>query len=46
MLLATAGILMIMGLLAFTAFFVWKEHLEAMRRDAEIMGRPLPRHIH
>ncbi|HEY8716862.1 MAG TPA: hypothetical protein VIM00_15865 [Candidatus Acidoferrum sp.] len=46
MLLAIAGILMIMGLLAFTAFFVGKEHLDAMRRDEEILGRPIPRQIH
>jgi hypothetical protein len=47
MFLAIAGILLILGLLGFTAFLVGKEHLNAMRRDEEILGRPLPRvHLH
>ena len=47
MLLATAGILLIVGLLGFAAFLVGKEHLDAMRQDEEILGRPLPRvHFH
>jgi hypothetical protein len=43
MLLATAGILLIVGLLGFAAFLVGKEHLDAVRRDEEIFGQPLPR---
>lgn len=47
MLLAIAGILLIVGLLGFAAFLVGKEHLEAMRRDEEILSQPLPRvHLH
>ena len=41
MLLAIAGILLIVGLLAFAAFLVGKEHLNAMRRDREVFGEPL-----
>jgi hypothetical protein len=43
MLLAIAGIFLILGLLGFTAFLVGKEHLDAMKRDEEILGRPMPR---
>jgi hypothetical protein len=43
MLLAIAGIFMILGLLGFTAFLVGKEHLKAMRQDEEIFARPMPR---
>jgi hypothetical protein len=47
MLLAIAGILLIVGLLGFAAFLVGNEHLEAMRRDGEILSQPLPRaHLH
>jgi hypothetical protein len=42
MLLAIAGIVLIVGLLGFAAFLVGKEHLEAVRRDQEILGE-LPR---
>jgi hypothetical protein len=47
MLLATAGIFLILGLLGCVAFLVGKEHLNAMRRDEEILYRPVPRvHLH
>jgi hypothetical protein len=42
MLLAIAGIVLIVGPLGFAAFLVGKEHLEALRRDEEILGQPLP----
>jgi hypothetical protein len=45
MLLAITGILLIVGLLGFAAFLVGKEHLDALRRDQEILGEPL-RTIH
>jgi hypothetical protein len=41
MLLAIAGILLIVGLLGFAAFLVGKEHLNALRRDQEVLGEPL-----
>jgi hypothetical protein len=41
MLLAIAGILVIVGLLGFVAFLVGKEHLNAMRRDQDVLGEPL-----
>lgn len=43
MLLAIAGILLIVGLLGFAAFLVGKEQLNSMRRDEEVLGRPLPK---
>ncbi len=46
MLLAIMGILLIVGLLAFAAFLVGKEHLKALRRDEEIFGERLrPVHL-
>lgn len=42
MLLAIAGIVLIVGLLGCAAFLVGQEPLEAMRRDEEILGQPLP----
>ena len=47
MLLAIAGICLILGLLGFTAFLAGKEHLKAMQRDEDILSRALPRtHSH
>jgi hypothetical protein len=47
MLLAIAGIFLILGLLGFTAFLAGQEHLKAMRRDEDILSRALPRtHSH
>jgi hypothetical protein len=42
-LLAIAGIFLILGLLGFTAFLAGKEHLKAMQRDEDILSRALPR---
>jgi hypothetical protein len=41
MLLASAGILLIVGLLGFAAYLVGKEHLDALKHDQEILGEPL-----
>lgn len=41
MLLATVGILLIVGLLGFAAYFVGREHLDALKHDQEILGEPL-----
>jgi hypothetical protein len=43
MLLAIAGIFLILGLLGFAAFLVGKEQLNSMRRDDEILARSMPR---
>jgi hypothetical protein len=41
MLLAIVGILLIVELLDFAAFLFGKEHLNALRRDQEVLGDPL-----
>jgi hypothetical protein len=47
MLLAITGIFLILALLGFVAFLVGKEQVNAMRREEEALGRPLPRaHSH
>jgi hypothetical protein len=47
MLLAIAGIVLIVGLLGCAAFFAAKEELEAMRSEEDILARPMPRaHSH
>jgi hypothetical protein len=47
MLLAITGIFVILALLGFAAFLVAKEQLSSMRREDEVMGRPLPKaHSH
>jgi hypothetical protein len=47
MLLTSLGMFLILGLLAVTAFFAGKEHLDAIEQDEDILGHPLPRvHLH
>jgi hypothetical protein len=47
MLLAITGIFIILALLGFAAFLVAKEQLSSMRREDEVLGRPLPKaHSH
>jgi hypothetical protein len=40
MLLAIAGIFLILGILGLTAFFCGKEQLHEMLRDEDVLGRP------
>ena len=47
MMSAIAGIFLILGLLAFSAFLVGREHLHDLRRDDEVPHPPFPRvHSH
>jgi hypothetical protein len=47
MLLAITGILLIVAILGFAALLVGREQVKAMRREEEILGRPLPKaHSH
>jgi uncharacterized membrane protein YqiK len=40
MLLAIAGIFLILGLLGLAAFYCAKEQLQAVLRDGDVLGRP------
>jgi hypothetical protein len=40
MLLAIAGIFLILGMLGLAAFYCGKEEVQAMMRDGDVLGRP------
>jgi hypothetical protein len=40
MLLALAGIVLILGMLGLAAFYCGKEQVQAMLRDGDVLGRP------
>jgi hypothetical protein len=44
-LITSIGILLILALLALTAYCAWKEHLRAMHEDEDIIDHPLA-HAH
>ena len=46
MLLAIAGVVLILGILGLAAFYCGREQVQAMLRDGDVLGRPPVRRAH